>query len=80
MYCHTWIVIVMTRTAGLHALADTLNTVQVGQLIVGEEGQGDGCVEAAGHAAAFARLIFKGNLHSMHGHGGGCATPAKVRV
>lgn len=80
MYCHTWIVIVMTRTAGLHALADTLNTVQIGQLIVREEGQGDGRVEAARHAAALARLIFEGDLHPVHGHGCGCAAPAKVRV
>lgn len=70
----------MTRTAGLHALADTLNTVQVGQLIIGEEGQCDGRVEAAGHTTAFARLIFEGNLYSVHGHGCGCATPSKVRV
>lgn len=70
----------MTRTAGLHALADTLNTVQVGQLIVGEQSQGDGCVEAAGHAAALARLVFEGDLHPVHGHGGGCAAPAEMRV
>lgn len=70
----------MTRTAGLHALADTLNTVQVGQLIVGEESQGDGCVEAAGHAAALARLVFEGHLHPVYGHGCGCAAPAKMRV
>lgn len=70
----------MTRTAGLHALADTLDTVQIGQLVVGEEGQGDGCVEAAGHATALARLIFEGDLHPVHGHRCGCAAPAKVCV
>lgn len=70
----------MTRTAGLHALADTLHTVQVGQLIVGQEGQGDGRVEAAGHSAALARLIFEGDLHPVHGHGCGGAAPAKVCV
>lgn len=70
----------MTRTAGLHALADALNTVQVGQLIVGEEGQRDGCVEAAGYAATFSRLIFKGDLDPVDSHGGGCAPPAKVCI
>lgn len=80
MYCHTWIVIVMTRTAGLHSLADTLDTVQVGQFVIGEEGQSDGCVEAAGDAAALARLIFEGHLHPMHGHGCGCAASAEVCI
>lgn len=80
MYCHTWIVIVMTRTAGLHSLADTLDTVQVGQFVIGEEGQSDGCVEAAGNTAALAWLIFEGHLHPMHGHGRGCAASAEVCV
>lgn len=80
MYGHTWIVIVMTRTAGLHALADTLNTVQIGQLVVWEEGQGDGRVKAAGHAAAFARLVFEGDFHPVHSHRRGCAAPAEVGV
>lgn len=70
----------MTRTAGLHALADTLNTVQVGQLIVGEEGQGDGRVEAAGHTATLAWLVFEGDLHPVYSHGCGRAAPAKVRI
>lgn len=70
----------MTRTAGLHALADTLNTVQIGQLIIGEEGQGDGCVEAAGHAAALARLILESDLDPVHSHWCGCAAPAKVCI
>lgn len=70
----------MTRTAGLHALADTLDTVQIGQLVIGEEGQGDGGVEAAGNATAFARLVFEGDLHPVHSHGCGCAAPSKVRV
>lgn len=70
----------MTRTAGLHALADTLDAVQIGQLVVGEEGQSDGGVEAAGDAAAFARLVLEGDLDPVHSHGGGCAAPAKVRV
>lgn len=70
----------MTRTAGLHALADTLNAVQIGQLIVGQEGQRDGRVETAGHAAALAWLIFKGDLHPVYSHGCRCAAPAKVRI
>lgn len=70
----------MTRTAGLHALADTLDTVQIGQLVVGEEGQSNGCVEAAGNTAAFAWLVFEGNFNPVHSHGRGCAAPAKVRV
>lgn len=70
----------MTRTAGLHALADTLDTVQIGQLVVGKEGQSNGCVEAASNAAAFTRLILEGNLDPVHSHGGGCAAPAKVCV
>lgn len=70
----------MTRTAGLHALADTLDTVQIGQLVVGEEGQSDGGVETAGNATAFAWLVLEGDLDSVHSHGGGCAAPAKVCV
>lgn len=80
MYCHTWIVIVMTRTAGLHALADALNTVQVGQLFIGKEGQSDGRVEAAGHATALSRLIFESHFHPVYRHGCGSTTPAKVCV
>lgn len=70
----------MTRTAGLHALADALDTVQIGQLVVGEEGQSDSGVEAAGNAAAFARLILEGDLDPVHSHWGGCAAAAKVGV
>ena len=70
----------MTRTAGLHALADALHTVQVGQLVVGEEGERDGRVEAARHAAALAGLVLEGDLDAVHRHGRGCAAPAEVRV
>lgn len=70
----------MTRTAGLHALANTLDTVQIGQLVVGEEGQSNGGVEAAGNAAALARLVLEGDLDAVNSHGGGCAAPAKVSV
>lgn len=70
----------MTRTAGLHALADTLNAVQVGQLVVGEQRQRDGCVEAASHAAALPRLVLERDLDPVHGHGCGGAPPAEVAV
>lgn len=70
----------MTRTAGLHSLADTLDTVQIGQFVIREEGQSDGCVEAAGDTAALARLVFEGHFHAMHSHGRGCAASAEVCV
>lgn len=70
----------MTRTAGLHALADALNTVKIGQFIVGQEGQGNGCVEAAGYAAAFARLVFEGDLYSVNSHWCGGAASAEVCI
>lgn len=70
----------MTRTAGLHSLADTLDTVQIGQLVIGEEGKGNGSVETTGDTTALARLIFEGDLHSVYSHGRGCATPAKVSI
>lgn len=70
----------MTRTAGLHALADALHTVQVGQLVIGQEGQGDGRVEATGHTTTLARLVFEGDLNAVHSHGCGGAAPAKVGV
>lgn len=70
----------VTRTAGLHALADTLHAVQVGQLVVGEESQGDGRVEATRHPAALAGLVLEGDLDAVHGHGRGGAAAAEVRV
>lgn len=70
----------MTRTAGLHALADILDAVQIGQFVIGEECQRNSCVEASGYTTALARLIFEGDLYSVYSHWCGCAPPAKVSV
>lgn len=70
----------MGLTASLHALADALYAVEVGQFVVGQERLRDGCVEAACHAAALARLVLERDLDAVHSHGRAGATAPEVRV
>lgn len=67
-------------TAGLHALADALYTVQVGQFLVGQKSLRDGRVEAACHATALSGLVLERDLDAVHSHGCAGAAAAKVRV
>lgn len=69
-----------SHTASLHSLANTLYAVQIGQLVVGEEGLCDSRVKAPRHSAALSRFILESHFDAVHCHGCSGAAAAEVSV
>lgn len=70
----------LIHTAGLHSLADALYTVQIGQLVIGQESLCDGRVKAPCHSAALSWFILESHFYTMHSHGRSGAAPAEVGI
>lgn len=68
------------HTASLHSLADALYTVQIGQLVIGQESLCDSRVKAPCHSAALSWFILESHFHSMHSHGRSGAATAEVGI
>lgn len=69
-----------SHTASLHSLANTLYAVQIGQLVIGEEGLCDSRVKAPRHSAALSRFILESHFDAVHCHGCSGAAAAEVSV
>lgn len=68
------------HTASLHSLANTLYAVEIGQLVVGEEGLCDSGVKAPCHSAALSRFILESHFNAVNRHGCSGAASAEVSV